>query len=67
MEIIISYKLDYNATKGHNRCRGALETIFLSDITMADGKYLEHFVFDLGGGTKQLHFKFPKEQPTKQD
>ncbi len=28
------------------RCRGALEAIFLSDITTADGRYLEKFVFN---------------------
>jgi hypothetical protein len=49
MEIVFSHDLDSNATTGLNRCRGVLEAIFLSVITTADGKYLEHFVFDPGG------------------
>jgi hypothetical protein len=44
-----------------------MEAHFLLDITTADGKYLEYFVFNPGGNTKQSHYTFPWEQPTKQD
>ena len=46
------------------RCQGALKAIFLSDLTTADGKYLEGFVFTPGGRKKASTFKFPQEQPT---
>jgi hypothetical protein len=48
MEIIFSHNLDTTTIKGLNRCRRSLEALFLSDITTADGKYLEHFVFEPG-------------------
>jgi hypothetical protein len=51
MEIIFNYDSNFSQIKGINRCRGALEAIFLPDITMVDRKYLEHFVFDPGGKT----------------
>jgi hypothetical protein len=34
------------------------------DITMADGKDLEHFVFDPGGVTTRSGYMFPREQPS---
>ncbi len=67
MEIIFSHDLDTTTIKGLNRCRGLLEALFLSDITMADGKYLEHFMFDPVGGAKSLRYTFPREQATRQD
>ncbi len=54
MEIIFLHDLDATTIKGPNRCRGKLEALFLSDITMADGKYLEHYMFDPGGSAKHL-------------
>jgi hypothetical protein len=67
MEIIFLHDLDATTIKGLNRCRGSLEALFHSDITTADGKYLEHFVFDPGGSAKHLQYTFPREQPTRQD
>jgi hypothetical protein len=67
MEIIFSHDIDAKTIKGLNRCRGSLEALFLSDITTANGKYLEHFVFDPGGSAKSLRYTFPREQPTRQD
>jgi hypothetical protein len=52
IEIIFSHNLTFNMVKSLNRCRGALEAISLSDITKADGRYLEHFIFDPGGKNK---------------
>jgi hypothetical protein len=65
MEIIFSYDLDATTIKGLNRYRGSLEALFLSDITMADGKYLDHFVFDPGGSAKHSQYTSPREQPTR--
>jgi hypothetical protein len=48
MEIIMSQDLDPEEIKRINRCRVFLKAIFLSDITTADGKYLEHFSFKPG-------------------
>jgi hypothetical protein len=67
MEIIFSHNLIFNVVKSLNRCRGPLETIFLSDITTADGRYLEHFIFDPGGKTSRSQYKFFLEQPTRED
>jgi hypothetical protein len=50
-----------------NRCRVSLESIFLSDITSADGKYLEDTVFHPGGRGRSSSFKFPREVPTRDD
>ncbi len=46
MDILFLHDLDSSIIKRLNRCRGAMKAIFLSDIVMVDGKYLEHFVFD---------------------
>jgi hypothetical protein len=67
MEIIFSHDLDATTIKSLNRCRGSLEALFLSGITAADGKYLEHFVFNPGGSTKCSRYTFPREQPKRQD
>jgi hypothetical protein len=65
IEVIFSHDLDATTIKGLNRCRGSLEALFLSDITMADGEYLEHFAFDSGGSAKHSQYTFPREQPTR--
>jgi hypothetical protein len=67
MEIIFSHDLDTTTIRGLNRRRGSLEALFLSDITTADGKYLEHFEFDPGGSAKCSQYTFPREQPMRQD
>jgi hypothetical protein len=41
IEIFFTHDIDQNNMKGLNRCMGALEAIFLLDITTA-GRYLEH-------------------------
>jgi hypothetical protein len=53
MELIIGKNLDKNTIRSLIRYRGALEIIFLSDMTTADGQYLEQFVFDPGGKVSQ--------------
>jgi hypothetical protein len=40
---------------------------FLSEIATADGKYLEHFVFDPGGKKRQLCYTFLRVQPRRHD
>jgi hypothetical protein len=51
MEKIFKHDLNFSQIKGINICRRAIEAIFLSDITRADRKYPEHFVFDPGEKT----------------
>jgi hypothetical protein len=41
-----------------------LESIFLSDLTAVDEKYLEDFVFIPSGREKASMFKFPGKRPT---
>ncbi len=42
-----------------------MKAIFLSDITTADGKYLEHFVFKPGTDTAATRYIFLREKPTR--
>ena len=67
MEIFLAEGLGPDTIRGLERCRGALIAIFLSDITMADGRYLENFVFNPGGAPMESTFTFPWESPTKDD
>jgi hypothetical protein len=67
MERIFSHNLSFSKVKSINRCRGTLEAIFLLDITTADIRYLKHFIFNPGGKSSQSHYKFPREQPTRED
>ncbi len=67
MEIMFGKKLAKNMIRSLSRCRGAIEIIFLSDMTTADGRYLNRFVFDLGGQTSRSKYKFPQENPTRGD
>ncbi len=67
MNIIFSHPFDSTIIARLNRCRVYLHALFLSDITTASGKYLEHFVFNPGGITKQSRYSFPQEQPSRQD
>ncbi len=46
MEIFLAKDLSPATTCSLSRWRGFLEAIFLSDITTADGCYLEQFVFE---------------------
>jgi hypothetical protein len=65
MEIIFAQDSSPVRIASLNRCQGYLQAPLLSDIAMADGKYLEHFVFDPGSKAKQLRYTFPREQPTR--
>ena len=67
MEIFASRDLGRETVLSLNRCRVSLESIFLSDISTADGRYLEDFVFDPGGRGRSSNFKFPREVPTRDD
>jgi hypothetical protein len=67
MDIFFSNDLDSSIIKRLNRCRGAMKAIFLLDIVTADGKYLEHFVFDPGLASAASKYIFPQEKPTKDD
>ncbi len=64
MEIFLSTELSPDTLGNLGRCPGALEAIFLLDLTTADGKYLEDFVFTPGGREKASMFQFPRERPT---
>jgi hypothetical protein len=67
MDIFFSllHILDPGSIKSLNRCRGTMKAIFLLDITTADGKYLEHFVFEPGTDTTATRYIFPREKPTR--
>ncbi len=67
MKIFFSQNFDFTEITWINRCRVYLQTLFLSDIMTADGKYLEHFVFNPGSPTHRSRYTFPREKPTRQD
>jgi hypothetical protein len=67
MEILFGKNLDTNTIWSLSRCRGALEIIFLSDMTTANRRYLEQLVFDPGSQTSRPTYKFPQEIPTRGD
>jgi hypothetical protein len=47
MEIFFAEVYSPETIRNLGRCRGALEAIFLSDVTTADGQYLKKIVFNL--------------------
>jgi hypothetical protein len=54
MEIFFTEDDSPETIRSLGRCRGALEAIFLSDVTTADGQHLEKIVFGPGSkNTKQ--------------
>jgi hypothetical protein len=65
MEIFFSADFSPDSIQSLGGCRVALEAIFLSDLTTADGKYLKDFVFAPGGRDKASTFKFPRERLTR--
>ncbi len=67
MEIFHSLDLNQEIMLSLSRCQVSLESIFLSDITTADGRYLEDFVFNPGGRDRSSLFRFPREVPTRED
>ena len=58
MEMFFSESLDAPTIRSLCRCRVALDVLFLSDITTADGRYLEEFVFTPGGRSKHRGSNF---------
>ena len=67
MEIFHSQGLSRETTRSLNRCRVSLESIFLLDLTTADSRYLEEFVFNPGGRDWSSSFRFPRKVPTRED
>jgi hypothetical protein len=67
MEMFFSKSLDAPTIRSLCCCRVALEVLFLLDITTANDRYLEEFVFTPGGRERALQFKFPCEHPTRAD
>ncbi len=61
MEIVFGKNLATNRIQSLSQCRGALEIIFLLEMTMANGQYLEQFVFDPGGQTSRSKYKSPRK------
>jgi hypothetical protein len=65
--IIMSTGMSQQWVSSMNRCRGYLGVLFLSDMSTADGNYLEQFTFDPHENSTQSAYKFPKERPTAAD
>jgi hypothetical protein len=67
MELILGNDLGRKMIGSLSRCRGSLEIIFLSDMTTADGRNLEQFVFDPGSKVVRPKYKLLQEFPAKKD
>jgi hypothetical protein len=67
MEIFFAADLSPKAIGSLGQCRGALEAIFLSDVTTADGRYLKNLIFDPGCKNLKSTYKFPREKPSNKD
>jgi hypothetical protein len=67
MEIILGKVSSAAEIQSISRCRGSLQSIFLSDLVTVDGRYLESFVFDPGPPKQRSNYRFPCECPTKKD
>jgi hypothetical protein len=67
MEIFHSLDLSQETILSLSQCQVSLESIFLSDITIADGHYLGDFVFIPGGRGRSSSFWFPRKAPTRED
>ena len=65
MEIINERISSEAATRSLNRCRCYLSALFLSDITTADGKYLEQLAMTPSENGTKSRYKFPREVPTQ--
>ncbi len=61
MEIFLSASLGPDLIWSLVRCWVAHEALFLSDLTTADSKNLEDFVFAPGCKERASTFKFPRE------
>jgi hypothetical protein len=59
MDIFFSQDLSSESIQSLNRCRGAMKAMFLLDISTADGRYLENFVFNPGAATAGSKYIFP--------
>ena len=58
MDIIIAVGLTKAEVCSLNRCRGFLGVIFLSDMSTADGKYIEQFVINQQENSTKSKHKF---------
>ncbi len=65
MDIFFASDLGPDIIKSLSRCRGAMRTISLSDLSSADGKYLKNFVFNPGMATAGSMYIFPREKPVE--
>ena len=67
MNIIMATGMSKAWKANINRCRGYLGVMFLSDMSTADGKYLEQFTFDPKENSTRSSYTFPREEPTTAD
>ena len=68
MELALDTGLDKDDLMSVSRVKGKLGVIFLSDMTTANGKYLEDYACDPKALTSsRTKFNFPREEPTRQD
>ena len=68
MELAMETGLEKEDLMSMSRVKGKLGVIFLSDITTADGKYLEDVACNPQESSwSRAKFNFPREKPTEQD
>ena len=67
MEIFMANGSDQGTMHSLSQCSGALGAMFLSDITMADGRYLEQYALSPRKSGIRSKYKHPREWPTARD
>ena len=67
MTMFMDWTSDEEKLQRLNRCRCYLNILFLSDITLADGKTIDPVIVSLRPTPRQSTYKFPPEHPTRLD
>lgn len=67
MDFLDKFMLTPTILTSINRCRCALNSLFLSDISTADGKSIDPDVVSNNNARRNSRYSFPPEQPTKED
>ena len=67
MDFLQQYMSTTEISTSVNRCRCALNSLFLSDISTADGKSIDPDALTNNTARRNSRYLFPPEQPTKSD
>ena len=67
MSVLQEWTVNKEKLQRLNRCRCYLNVLFLSDITLADGRTIDPAITTISPIPKRSKYKFPPERPTRLD